>query len=78
MLIYSNNELVCEHKRLKGKGQYAVNLKHYLKTLLKKPGALRNSVALKGDQKLLKIFNEYYFENPKKFINIIYEHKTSS
>ena len=78
VLIYSNNELVCEHKRLKGKGQYAVNLKHYLKTLLKKPGSLRNSVALKSNPKLLKIFNEYYFENPKKFINIIYENKTSS
>lgn len=78
VLIYSNNELVCEHKRLKGKGQSSVNLKHYLKTLLKKPGALRNSVALKNNPKLLKIFNEYYFENPTKFINIIYEHKLSS
>lgn len=41
ILIYSNNELVCEHKKLDGVKKISANIRHYLKTLTFKPGALR-------------------------------------
>lgn len=78
ILIYSNEEFVCSHKRLKGKHKYSVNIKHYLKTLLKKPGAVRNSLALKSNKELYIVFNKYYYNKPKDFINILYENRKKS
>lgn len=52
ILIYSNNELVCEHKKLDGEKKISANIRHYLKTLTFKPGALRNSYVLKSNPKL--------------------------
>lgn len=75
ILIYSNNEFVCKHARLKGKGKYSVDIKHYLKTLMRKPGAIRNSMALKSNRELCAVFNKYYADKPKDFINIIYDNK---
>lgn len=78
LLIYVNDEFVCQHKRLKGKNNYSVNIKHYLKTLIKKPGAIRNSLALKSNKELCAVFNKYYFDKPKDFINIIYSNRKLS
>ncbi len=75
ILIYSNNELVCEHKKLDGVKQISANIRHYLKTLTCKPGALRNSYVLKSNPKLKSIFDKYYTNNPKKFIDIISKNK---
>jgi hypothetical protein len=47
--VCAGNEYVCKHKRIFGKGNMQVNIKHYLDTLLRKPGAVRNSVALKSE-----------------------------
>lgn len=71
ILIYSNNELVCEHKKLDGEKKISANIRHYLKTLTFKPGALSNSYVLKSNPKLKSIFDKYYTNNPKKFIYII-------
>lgn len=73
--VYSNNCKVCEHKKLEGFHLFNVNIAHYLDTLYKKPGAVRNSVALKSNQKLKAIFDEYYHKKPRKFIEIFMEHK---
>jgi hypothetical protein len=75
--IYSNNCKVCEHKKLDGYHLINVDIKHYLDTLYKKPGAVRNSVALKSNQKLKSIFDEYYNKKPRKFIELFLEHKDS-
>lgn len=75
--IYSNNCMVCEHKKLEGFHLLSVNIEHYLDTLYKKPGAVRNSVALKSNQKLKIIFDEYYIKKPRKFIEIFMEHRDS-
>ena len=71
ILIYSNNELVCEHKKLDGVKKISAYIRHYLKTLTFKPGALRNSYVLKSNPILKSIFDRYYTNNPKKFIDII-------
>jgi len=48
--VYAGNEMVAVHKRQFGKGKMQIDIYHYLNTLLKKPGAVRNSVALKSIQ----------------------------
>ena len=75
ILIYSNNEFVCEHKKLDGQKKISANIRHYLKTLTFKPGALRNSYVLKSNPKLKSIYDKYYTNNPKKFIEIIEKNK---
>ena len=78
ILIYSNNELVCEHKKLDENKKISANIRHYLKTLTFKPGALKNSYVLKSNPKLKSIFDKYYTNNPKKFIDIIAKNKEKS
>lgn len=75
ILIYSNNEFVCEHKKIDGNKKISADIRHYLKTLTFKPGALRNSYVLKSNPKLKSIFDKYYTNNPKKFIDIIEKNK---
>ena len=75
ILIYSNNEFVCEHKKLDGEKKISADIRHYLKTLTFKPGALKNSYVLKSNPKLKSIFDKYYTNNPKKFIDIIEKNK---
>jgi len=55
-----------------------VDIYHYLGTLLRKPGAVRNSVALKSIPKLKAIFDTHYAKEPKKFIETFIEHKELS
>lgn len=78
ILIYSNNEFVCEHKKIDGVKKISADIRHYLKTLTFKPGALRNSYVLKSNPKLKSIFDKYYTNNPKKFIDIISKNKEIS
>lgn len=73
--VYANNEMVAKHKRLLGKGKIQVDIYHYLNTLRKKPGAVRNSVALKSIPRLKAIFDTYYSKQPKKFIELFLENK---
>jgi len=72
---YAGNELVAKHKRLLGNGKMQIDIYHYLNTLRKKPGAVRNSVALKSIPRLKAIFDTYYSKQPKKFIERFLENK---
>lgn len=72
---YAGNELVCIHRRIFGNGNMRVDIYHYLNTLHKKPGAIRNSVALKSIPRLKAIFDTHYAKQPKKFIEIFMENK---
>ena len=75
ILIYSNNEFVCEHKKIDGVKKISVDIRHYLKTLTFKPEALKNSYVLKSNPKLKSSFDKYYTNNPKKFIEVISNNK---
>lgn len=70
IVLYSNESEVCRHKIIEGRQKYQVDIYHYLSTLMKKPGALANSVALKQDPELRALYNEYYIGNSRKFIEI--------
>jgi hypothetical protein len=73
--VFFKNKEVCRHKRLKGSGKMQVDIYHYLNTLRKKPGAVRNSVALKSIPRLKAIFDTYYSFQPKRFIELFLENK---
>jgi len=73
--VFANNTEVCRHKRIFGFGKMQVNIYHYLNSLYKKPGAVRNSVALKQIPRLKAIFDTHYANQPKKFIEEFMENK---
>ena len=73
--IYAENEMVAKHKRLFGNGRMQVDIYHYLNTLRKKPGALRNSIALKSVPRLKALFDTHYSKQPKKFIELFLANK---
>jgi len=75
ILIYSNYEFVCEHKKIDGEKKISANIRHYLKTLSHKPGALKNSYVLKSNPVLKSIYHKYYTNNPKRFIDLISQNK---
>lgn len=76
--IFSNEILVCEHKRKDGANEISIDINHYLSSLAKKPGALRNSLALKSLPQLKTIFDNHFNRDPKKFIDILIENKEKS
>jgi hypothetical protein len=73
--VFAGNIMVCRHKRIFGNGRMQVDIYHYLNTLLKKPGAVRNSVALKSIPRLKAIFDTHYSKQPKRFIELFLEHE---
>lgn len=78
IIVFSNNNKVCEHKKLDGFSMIGVDITHYLNTFLKKPGAIRNSVALKSLPQLKTIYDMYFTENPKKFIELLIDNQEKS
>jgi hypothetical protein len=73
--VYAENQPVCTHKRAFGNGTMQIDIMHYLNTLHKKPGAIKNSVALKSIPKLKAIFDKHYSKKPKQFIEIFQENR---
>lgn len=68
ILIYSNYEFVCEHQKIDGEKKISADIRHYLKTLSRKPGALKNSYVLKSNPRLKTIYYKYYTQKTKEFI----------
>jgi transposase len=71
IVIYSGMNEVCRHKRKDGCGDISVNIFHYLDTLTKKPGAIRNSKALRDEAELKAVFDSYYTTRAREFIEIL-------
>jgi predicted transcriptional regulator len=69
--IYRNKK-IATHKRLFGLDEWSLYIDHYKNTLLKKPGALKGSLAFQSiEPKLQKIFTRYFQEAPKSFILLL-------
>lgn len=75
IVIYANNSRVCEHKKIDGSNELSVDITHYLNSLLRKPGAIKNSVALKSIPKLKTIYDNHFNTNPRKFIELLIDNK---
>lgn len=78
IVIYSNNSMVCEHKKIDGSNKTSIDIKHYLNTFIRKPGALKNSEALKSIPRLKTIYDSHFITNPKKFIEILIDNNLNS
>ncbi|WP_034602533.1 Mu transposase domain-containing protein, partial [Clostridiisalibacter paucivorans] len=72
ILVYHHNTKVAEHIRSFGSHTWNIEINHYLNTLKKKPGAIHRSTAMhQMNPKLQNIYNKYYTENPRDFIELI-------
>ena len=72
IIFYYKDKLIGEQVRFFTLGKWYINLDHYLKTLNKKPGALKGSVALKqADENTRSLYLEYYKGSEKDFINLL-------
>ena len=72
ILVYHNNIKVAEHARNFGAHTWDIEINHYLNTLKKKPGAIHRSTAMhQMNPRLQNIYNEYYTEDPRDFIDLI-------
>ena len=70
--IYYNNKLVASHTRLYGNQEWNIDILHYTKTLSRKPGALKGSIAFKQMNTSLKeIYNKFFKDQPKSFIDLL-------
>lgn len=76
--VYYKGDKVASHIRCLDKKKTCIDIKHYLNTFLRKPGALKNSQALRSVPKLKDIFDNYYKNNPKFFIDILKTHQDLS
>ena len=73
--VYYANKEVCRHRRAFGNGTLVIEIMHYLNTFKKKPGAVKNSIALKSIPKLKALFDTYYIKRPHDFIDILMDNK---
>jgi hypothetical protein len=78
ILIFSNNHFVCEHKKIDGLHEISIDIRHYLDSFIKKPGALKNSLALKSIPQLKSIYNNHFNKNSKEFIEVVRKNKGKS
>ncbi|PUU89100.1 MAG: integrase catalytic subunit, partial [Halanaerobium sp.] len=73
--IYYNDELVAKHQRIYEVHKCSIEIEHYLLTLKRKPGALKNSLAFHQMAPDLKEIYELYYDNytrkTKEFIELL-------
>ena len=72
ILVYHDSDIVATHNRSYKNHDWVIELRHYLKTLYKKPGALTHSTAmLKADTKIQTIYMRYYSKDAKVFLDVL-------
>lgn len=72
IIVYHESTIIAVHIRSYLNHDWCIQLKHYLRTLYKKPGALHKSTAmLQADTKIKNIFEHYYSKDAKTFLEIL-------
>lgn len=72
IVIIQDGKKIATHERLYCYGEWRIKLEHYVQTLIRKPGALASSVALKQmPQEVQEVFNKHFKNNPKDFVLLI-------
>ena len=70
--LVDNNTIIASHIRLFGKDLYSLDIIHYLKTMRRKPGSVKNSKAFSQlHEHLRTMYNRYYEDRPKEFIKVL-------
>lgn len=70
--VFYDNQFVATHQRVYGKHQWIIAIEHYLDTFKRKPGALPGSLALASRTQLKKIYDAYFTEAPRDFIELLH------
>jgi hypothetical protein len=76
--VYSGLNEVCRHNKKDGAEEMSVDIHHYLETFAKKPGALKNSKALKSEPELKAVFDLHYTTRAREFVDILRTHQEKS
>lgn len=72
IIIYYDNSIVAVHERSFKLHDWKIEIRHYLRTLHKKPGALRGSTALlQADTQVKYIYEHYYTQDAKTFLQVL-------
>jgi hypothetical protein len=74
-VAYAQLNKVATHPRIRGYEQCQVDINHYLDTLMRKPGAVKNSVALRSQQALKAIFDEHFSKRARDFVALLKENE---
>jgi transposase len=70
--LIGNNTVIASHLRLFGKEQYSLDILHYLKTMVRKPGSVKNSKAFSQlHERLRMMYFRYYEDRTKEFIKVL-------
>lgn len=70
--IHQEQLLVATHRRSYVNHDWVINLRHYLKTLYKKLGALSHSTALlQADTTIKNIYERYYTKDVRTFLEVL-------
>lgn len=69
--IFHDNTRVAHHARCYHKHQWIIHIEHYLETFKTKPGALANSTALLNHKYLKRVFDQYFGQQPRAFIDLL-------
>jgi transposase len=73
IVILSGNDKVAVHERIYSRQKgWSIKLEHYLTTLLRKPGALNTSLALKQmPQQIQALFNKHFTDKARDFVFLL-------
>ena len=70
--MVNGTQIIASHTRNFGKGDYSLDIYHYLKTLRRKPGALPHSRVFHQVQDAIqRVYHQHYLNNPKEFLPIL-------
>lgn len=70
--LINGDQVIASHPRRFGKGEYALEISHYLKTFRRKPGALPHSkVFHQLHEDIQRIYQHHYLHNPKEFLPVL-------
>ena len=70
--IFNEGAEVAVHDRSCIKFDWVIDIMHYLRTLSKKPGALkRSSALLQADTQIKKLYEKYYSKDAKTFLRVL-------
>jgi hypothetical protein len=72
IIVYHDKSIVAVHERSFKLLDWKIDIRHYLRTLHKKPGALRGSTALlQADTQIKYIYEHYYSQDAKTFLQVL-------
>jgi hypothetical protein len=72
ILVFYNEKEIARHNKVHGFNLWHIDIKHYSKTLFRKPKALVNSTAFNQMDSILKeIYSKYFNNNERDFVKLI-------